>query len=248
MNALTKTEASELSQHERTIERGLGTFRDVGASLLAIRDAKLYRAEHKTFEAYCKDRWKMSRPRAYQLIEAADIASDLSTKVDIQPATEREARPLSALPKESRAEAWEEVIERAPVVNGAPKVTAKLVQEVVDEWQEEEGADEPEEMTDYLGTPVPSHAHKAFYDEPLIDTAIGFINAAVKAGGEVNDSDAGKFLNLKQYRALLKDAKALLEATRPFAVCPYCHGRKCSACAQIGVVPKEVHQQAQKGS
>ena len=44
------------------------TFIEVGKALLAIRDAKLYRKTHKTFEAYCRDRWEMSRPRAYQLI------------------------------------------------------------------------------------------------------------------------------------------------------------------------------------
>ena len=36
-----------------------------------------------TFEEYCKERWEMSRPRAYQLIEAAEVMSNLSTIVDI---------------------------------------------------------------------------------------------------------------------------------------------------------------------
>jgi hypothetical protein len=56
-------------------------------------------------------------------------------QLDTKPANEAQARPLSALPKEERATAWETVIERAPKdESGQPKVTAKLVQAVVDDW------------------------------------------------------------------------------------------------------------------
>jgi hypothetical protein len=52
MPELTKTEATELAQHERTIVAGLNTFRDVGTPLLAICEGGLYRAAHKNFEGY----------------------------------------------------------------------------------------------------------------------------------------------------------------------------------------------------
>jgi hypothetical protein len=143
--------------------------------LLAIRDSKLYRVEHKTFESYCNARWSFNRQRAYQLINAAEAAADVKHARQ-KPANARQAEALAEAPKESRAEVWEQV-----VVNGAPKVTAKLVQEVVEEYQEEEEPEAPEKMSDYLGNPVPEHAHEVFYDDPLIDAAIGYVNAAVKA-------------------------------------------------------------------
>jgi hypothetical protein len=72
---LTKPEAARLATCEKAIERGINTFVEVGQALTEIRDAKLYRASHKTFEAYCKDRWEISRPRAYELIDHAKVAS-----------------------------------------------------------------------------------------------------------------------------------------------------------------------------
>ncbi|MDB5620535.1 hypothetical protein [Tardiphaga sp.] len=101
---LATAETARLKQCEKAIEKGLGTFVEVGQALLDIRDGKLYRASHKTFEAYCKERWDISRPRAYQLIEGAktvqtiaDVAgADLSTTVD--KITERQSRELASDP------------------------------------------------------------------------------------------------------------------------------------------------------
>ncbi len=62
---------------------------------MEIRDKRLYRQTHSTFEAYCRERWGWSRQRAYQQIEAASYVSSLSTGVD-KPETERQARALIA--------------------------------------------------------------------------------------------------------------------------------------------------------
>lgn len=107
---LAQNEAARLKQCEKAIEKGLGTFVEVGQALLNIRDEKLYRASFKTFEAYCKDRWDISRPRAYQLIEGAKTVqtmaeaagADLSTTVD--KITERQSRELASDPIGAAAE------------------------------------------------------------------------------------------------------------------------------------------------
>jgi hypothetical protein len=43
----------------------------------------------------------MSRPRAYQLIESANIMANLSTNVD-KPVSESQVRPLKLEPEEQR--------------------------------------------------------------------------------------------------------------------------------------------------
>lgn len=58
--ALTHDEQCELKQCEETIERGLHTFHEVGAALLVVRDKRLYRKSHRTFEEYCRERWGMA--------------------------------------------------------------------------------------------------------------------------------------------------------------------------------------------
>lgn len=57
----------------------------------------------------------MSRVRAHQLIEAAQVVENLSllTVVNKLPATERQARPLATLTPPEQVEAWQAVIEMA---------------------------------------------------------------------------------------------------------------------------------------
>jgi len=106
IEAITIEESRRLVELETTIGAGLQTFVEVGEALLEIRDSRLYRIEHRTFEAYCREKWGMSRPRVYQLIGASQVAKQVSTIVDKAPSTESQARPLTKLPPEKQAEAW----------------------------------------------------------------------------------------------------------------------------------------------
>lgn len=134
---LAPRDADRLAELEITIAHGLTTFVEVGAALAEVRESRLYRAEHPTFEDYCRVRWGMSRPRAYQLIEAATVVGGLSTTVDTPlPATESQARSLTKLPPEQQREAWSEAVETAPKNEaGQPKVTAAHVASVVEKKQ-----------------------------------------------------------------------------------------------------------------
>ena len=109
------SEHAELAQLEQVIEAGLAEiralFRSVGEALREIRDARLYRAGYKTFDAYAQARWGLARSRAYQLIDAADVVDDLSTVVDILPESERQTRPLVPLEPDERREVWQEAVE-----------------------------------------------------------------------------------------------------------------------------------------
>lgn len=71
--ALSKQQASDLRACEQVIAKGMGTFRAVGQALAKIRDERLYKASHKSFEAYCQERWQFGRSYAARLIQAADV-------------------------------------------------------------------------------------------------------------------------------------------------------------------------------
>jgi hypothetical protein len=124
---LTKTDAGILAECEATIERGFETFVEVGNALLTIRESKLYRLTHDTFDAYCRERWGWSRVHAHRLIDASCVVNDL-LPMGNKPTSERQARPLAELPKAERTDAWKEAVERS---NGKP--TAKVVEQVVRE-------------------------------------------------------------------------------------------------------------------
>ena len=56
----------------------------------------------------------MSKPRAYQLIDAAKIATNLSTIVDTQPSHESQLRPLTKLEPNKQREVWKEATKDNP--------------------------------------------------------------------------------------------------------------------------------------
>lgn len=126
---ISGAEAERLNTLETTIERGLYTFVDVGNALLEIRDSRLYRTTHGTFEEYCRERWGFERRRVYQLMEAAQVVGNL----DVQNFTQRESHvaPLARLDPPDQRVVWEKAVETAP--NG--KVTAAHVQRTVDEFR-----------------------------------------------------------------------------------------------------------------
>jgi hypothetical protein len=124
---LTPPESIKLGELESTIQRGLSTFVAVGAALVEIRDARLYRAEYGTFEDYCRRRWQIERRQAYRLMEAAAAVENVSHGTQRIPDNERQTRPLTRLEPEQQREAWHRALEISP----AP--TAEVVEEAVRE-------------------------------------------------------------------------------------------------------------------
>lgn len=127
---LTEIENRELLHHEHVIKSGLETFNEVGNALMAIRDARLYRATHKSFEDYCRERWNIQRAHAYRLIEAAAVVHNLSPIGDT-PKSESVARPLTKLPPADQPKAWAKAQEIAVTANRP--ATAKIVEQAVAE-------------------------------------------------------------------------------------------------------------------
>lgn len=123
---------TRLTELETVIEHGLQTFVDVGTALMEIRDSRLYRDSHGTFEDYCRERWGLKRQRAYELIDAARIAGSLSEISDKAPVRESHVAPLASLPADTQREVWQRAVETAP--NG--KVTAKHVEQTVVEYKQ----------------------------------------------------------------------------------------------------------------
>jgi hypothetical protein len=89
--------SKRLAELETQIQRnGL----EIGLALLEIRDLRLYRATHGTFEAYLKERWGYSRSHGYRLISHA-IEVQMSPGGD-KPKSERETRRKRSEQKKSQ--------------------------------------------------------------------------------------------------------------------------------------------------
>ena len=127
---LSAEEKHELQKCEATIQRGLQTFREVGEALFTIRDHRLYRATHGTFEAYCREKWEFSKTQANRLIGAAEVVGNLEAAHLIKPNTVRESqvRALVGAPPAKQKELWKRVLAKA---GDAEHVTAAIVNRVV---------------------------------------------------------------------------------------------------------------------
>jgi hypothetical protein len=77
---LTDEEKSLFGVCEQAIEADLKGFLAVGRALADIRDNRLYRETHKTFEKYCKDKWDLGKSTAYQKIDGYEAVALLESK------------------------------------------------------------------------------------------------------------------------------------------------------------------------
>lgn len=73
----------------------------------------------------------MSRPRAYEMMQAAEIAGEMSAIADTIPANEGQARELARVEPERRADVWQEAV----AMHGGNVTAAK-----VREWRRSERA------------------------------------------------------------------------------------------------------------
>lgn len=105
---------------ERKVERA---FYEAGRSLAQLRDRRLYRNTHSSFEQYCRDRFGFQRRHSYQLIDAAQTIDNLiellgvdngcAPVAHILPTKERQVRPLTSLTPNQQKEAWVSAIANA---------------------------------------------------------------------------------------------------------------------------------------
>lgn len=130
---LTVIEQNNLVELEKTIQKNLAAFYEVGFALMQIRDNRLYREIYGTFEEYCKSKWGFERAHAYRLIKASEVVENLSPIGDI-PKTEAVVRPLTSLPPDQQREVYQKAVETAP----EGKVTAKHIEETVQEYKHTE--------------------------------------------------------------------------------------------------------------
>ena len=137
--------ATRLAELEQIVEEGLETFVAVGEALREIRDSRLYREQHKTFEAYCRERWGWDRRNANRYVEAAEIARRLgsidpnSCDLALGVANVGQARAIAPLYSEDEAKAAE-LMRELHSEHGENLTAAKISQAVSLELQAQSAA------------------------------------------------------------------------------------------------------------
>jgi DNA modification methylase len=124
-NVLGLKDHARLTQLEDVIATSRRWAIEEAKALRTIRDQRLYRATHPTFETYVEERWDIERAHAYRLCSWAEVIETVSPIGDV-PQRETHARPLYGLMPEQQRDCWRAVCR----TSATP--TASLVSEVVE--------------------------------------------------------------------------------------------------------------------
>ncbi|MGH2412924.1 MAG: hypothetical protein ACRDEA_04350, partial [Microcystaceae cyanobacterium] len=165
LEELTDEEQKERLRLERQVEKA---FYQAGQALKKLRDERLYRSTHKSFEEYCQDRFGFTRVAAHYKIAATEVVENLLTigsqnstsesvltngsqnstteevltiGYQILPTNERQVRPLVTLDADQQREIWQQAVEEA----GGKVPSGRLVKDIVQRIRER--------------TPVPNPFH-----------------------------------------------------------------------------------------
>jgi hypothetical protein len=235
---LDSREKGRLAGYVKIVTDGQQTFIEVGNALAAIRNERLYRATHKTFEAFCKEKWGYNSSRARQLIAASTTAESVTTGNTLP--NERVARELATVPEEKRDTVLEWAEEKAgdkPVTAAAIRAAAK---EVAQAEPEDEIPEPDEPFKDGAGNLIPDNLADIFHQRTLFDEPISLIRKAKLRCRPLGEHPVGTFFSSEAaFERLSKAEKALREA-RPHAVCKECGGKgdPCSFCLGAGWTTK----------
>jgi hypothetical protein len=126
LSPLSQMEVQERDELENTVQQA---FLMAGQALKTLRDKRLYRETHSTFESYIRDRFDFTKRKAYYLIDAFEIVNNLKSEpmVHLLPTNERQCREIAKLPAQKRGKAWSQAIEEA----GGKVPPARIVKQVV---------------------------------------------------------------------------------------------------------------------
>ena len=205
--------------HHQQIAKGIEGFYAVGASLVAMRDNKLYKeGGYKTFREYCVVEHGIKKSEAYRIIAAGSIEKKLGCDPKV-------AKHLTRVPEESRVEVYESAKQR---VEDEHNITRELVLDINDEIVEKAVDDE---VRDSIA------ATEGDIDLWDIKNLMQTIQRALNDLKVVKDLPCGAHLPVNRLETDLLNAKDAVKLAVPDTKCPICDGAGCKFCNGTGWVP-----------
>lgn len=247
MNALKEkldtVERNKLRKLESVVAEGITSFLAVGDALKEIRDAKLYRESHKSFEKYVSDKWSMQKSQAYRLIDASVVSQNLSPMGDknervSEITTERQLRELKDVP----AESIEAVVNKAADIAGEKTITASDIKQAREEVlanPKQEPAKEPDAWQDVDDTPEPETSKPEQAETPQalqapIQAVATQLTAMLKELKRLSDCIGGEWLDITDLETQIGTLKYSIRQSIYWRDCMDCGGKGCKTCRQIG--------------
>lgn len=117
---LNEGEKKQLAACLDVVRKNLTSFVAVGMALKTIRDRKLYREAHSSFESYCLANFNFTYSYGFRLIKSAELVEELKPRLaalpignELVPTTESQARELMKVEPRHRVEVLKLAYEKA---------------------------------------------------------------------------------------------------------------------------------------
>lgn len=126
--------------------------------------------------------------------------------------------------------------------------TRQEVRDIGKDKVDSEPPTEPQPPTDEAGNVVPEQLRHVFEALGEFDAIQREHDALRRRVEKLAETEAGKWLHLVSYTSHIRNARADVKFSRPYAVCPYPHerGKACEACRDLGWVHKSIYDNAPK--
>ena len=140
---LSEDEQRDRLHLERRVERAVF---EAGKALEELRERRLYRSTHKTFEEYCRERFDFTRRRINYLISGSQVYNNLKMGTNgsqnlraddeeieppqILPTNERQVRPLTKPDPDQQCEAWQQAVEETNGKLPSGRIVKDIVQRI----------------------------------------------------------------------------------------------------------------------
>ncbi len=235
---LSPTEARRYQKLKRQIGDWWEDRFKIGKVLREIQDARLYRQEYSSFEAFCESEYGFKRAHAYRLIEFAEVKATVQmSPIGDKLVHESQARALGSVPAENRVAVLTQAAETGSVT---AKGITDAAQGANGHGSAQAGNEFPVIDLDKTGYPIPETiledwGHAEAFSETI--RAISKIKVIVQKGIEDQDLIFREITNTTV--ATLTNAYGDLKRVLPHAVCTTCqgHGRKkCTLCKGRGFI------------
>lgn len=225
---LTNDEITALQECETVIAKGRESFMGVGLALTRIRNERLYRQTHKTFEGYCKEKWEFGKAYAYYLIGSVKVIENVHPGgQNGAPITnEKQARELGKAPADKQAEAWEEA------TKDKPNPSAKEVKEAVKKVAKPK--------VDPKDPPLSKGTQNALDQVSVFKDILSRVRKLKADLVELADTKIGKFLTIQPVESNLKNVEQYIKDATPHGPCPVCAQKGCKACLGLGWISEGV--------
>lgn len=217
---------------------------EAGSALTAIRDERLYRGTHETFEEFANDVFGYGRRYLDRMVSMEKLKT---SPIGLKIKNEGQARAIAKVPEPQRQAVIDAIeTEGKPVTAKSIEREAAKISTKFPPLQNNGNVPEPEIRYDSTGYKIPQHRWFLFdrgEEVKALLRKLSDVRCAVRKAHEDHDI----LYALVSHHFVMSEidsAYADLEEGVPYAVCPNCQGEtyeQCRTCEKRGAISKHLY-------